>query len=216
MKKINKIIISLSSIISISSMPLIAASCSNKNPTDESIINNITPQTIDNQKQEDKSKEKEQEENPSGSGSSSSNTAPQTQGNQNHKNPSGSDSSSPDTTTNQDKQKQEYKNKKEEKDDPEKLLKKLEEVKKDYEKAKEGKEGLIKKSRYYDDLNSWFGDIHHSRFGSRGSWNYYLDFETKVRKKQNPESYFKIVKEFIKKYETEIKKYLEENLLIEK
>lgn len=43
MKKTNKIIISLSSIISISSMPLIAASCENKNPTDESIINNITP-----------------------------------------------------------------------------------------------------------------------------------------------------------------------------
>nr|WP_307923510.1 variable surface lipoprotein [Mycoplasmopsis bovis] len=43
MKKINKIIISLSSIISISSMPLIAASCENKNPTDESIINNIAP-----------------------------------------------------------------------------------------------------------------------------------------------------------------------------
>ncbi|UTW25789.1 variable surface lipoprotein [Mycoplasmopsis bovis] len=58
MKKTNKIIISLSSIISISSMPLIAASCQNKNRTDESIINNITPQTIDNQKQqEDKSKE---------------------------------------------------------------------------------------------------------------------------------------------------------------
>nr|WP_307936914.1 variable surface lipoprotein [Mycoplasmopsis bovis] len=45
MKKINKIIISLSSIISISSMPLIAASCENKNPTDESIINNIAPPT---------------------------------------------------------------------------------------------------------------------------------------------------------------------------
>ncbi|WP_429987984.1 variable surface lipoprotein, partial [Mycoplasmopsis bovis] len=29
--------------ISISSMPLIAASCENKNPTDESIINNIAP-----------------------------------------------------------------------------------------------------------------------------------------------------------------------------
>ncbi|QQH84098.1 variable surface lipoprotein [Mycoplasmopsis bovis] len=42
-EKINKIIISLSSIISISSMPLIAASCENKNPTDESIINNIAP-----------------------------------------------------------------------------------------------------------------------------------------------------------------------------
>nr|WP_307917379.1 hypothetical protein [Mycoplasmopsis bovis] len=27
-----------------SSMPLIAASCQNKNPTDKSIINNITPQ----------------------------------------------------------------------------------------------------------------------------------------------------------------------------
>ncbi|QQH72786.1 variable surface lipoprotein [Mycoplasmopsis bovis] len=46
MKNINKIIISLSSIISISSMPLIAASCENKNPTDESIINNIAPQTL--------------------------------------------------------------------------------------------------------------------------------------------------------------------------
>ncbi|QQH36430.1 variable surface lipoprotein [Mycoplasmopsis bovis] len=69
MKKTNKIIISLSSIISISSMPLIAASCQNKNPTDKSIINNITPQkTIDNQKQqEDKSKE----EKPNGSGNSS-------------------------------------------------------------------------------------------------------------------------------------------------
>ncbi|QUE41582.1 variable surface lipoprotein [Mycoplasmopsis bovis] len=44
-EKINKIIISLSSIISISSMPLIAASCENKNPTDESIINNIAPPT---------------------------------------------------------------------------------------------------------------------------------------------------------------------------
>nr|WP_307922862.1 hypothetical protein [Mycoplasmopsis bovis] len=28
-----------------SSMPLIAASCENKNPTDESIINNIAPPT---------------------------------------------------------------------------------------------------------------------------------------------------------------------------
>ncbi|QQH48945.1 variable surface lipoprotein [Mycoplasmopsis bovis] len=45
MKKTNKIIISLSSIISISSMPLIADyHVQNKNPTDESIINNITPQ----------------------------------------------------------------------------------------------------------------------------------------------------------------------------
>ncbi|QQH83783.1 variable surface lipoprotein [Mycoplasmopsis bovis] len=44
MKKTNKIIISLSSIISISSMPLIAAiMIKNKNPTDKSIINNITP-----------------------------------------------------------------------------------------------------------------------------------------------------------------------------
>ena len=76
MKKTNKIIISLSSIISISSMPLIAASCQNKNRTDESIINNITPQTIDNQKQqEDKSKE----EKPNGSGNSSPDTIPQNQ-----------------------------------------------------------------------------------------------------------------------------------------
>ncbi|QQH66218.1 variable surface lipoprotein [Mycoplasmopsis bovis] len=42
-KRLNKIIISLSSIISISSMPLIAASCQNKNQSYESIINNITP-----------------------------------------------------------------------------------------------------------------------------------------------------------------------------
>ncbi|UOE64772.1 variable surface lipoprotein [Mycoplasmopsis bovis] len=84
MKKINKIIISLSSIISISSMPLIAASCENKNPTDESIINNITPpQTQGNLNQEDNSKEKEQKNDPSGSGNSSSNTNPQTQGNLN-------------------------------------------------------------------------------------------------------------------------------------
>nr|WP_307927354.1 variable surface lipoprotein [Mycoplasmopsis bovis] len=31
-----------------SSMPLIAASCENKNPTDESIINNIAPPTQSN------------------------------------------------------------------------------------------------------------------------------------------------------------------------
>ncbi|QUE43258.1 hypothetical protein HYD73_01205 [Mycoplasmopsis bovis] len=67
-----------------SSFPMIAASCENKNPTDESIINNTTPQTQGNQNdQEDKSKEKEQKDDPSGSDSSSSNTSPQTQGNQN-------------------------------------------------------------------------------------------------------------------------------------
>ncbi|WP_429981851.1 variable surface lipoprotein [Mycoplasmopsis bovis] len=95
MKKTNKIIISLSSIISISSMPLIAASCQNKNPTDKSIINNITPQkkTIDNQKQqEDKSKE----EKPNGSGNSSQDADPQTKDNQNHENPNGSGNSSSD------------------------------------------------------------------------------------------------------------------------
>ncbi|QQH21332.1 variable surface lipoprotein [Mycoplasmopsis bovis] len=44
MKKTNKIIISLSSIISISSMPLIAAIMSKQvNRTDESIINNDYP-----------------------------------------------------------------------------------------------------------------------------------------------------------------------------
>nr|WP_307920791.1 variable surface lipoprotein [Mycoplasmopsis bovis] len=42
-----------------SSFPMIAASCENKNPTDESIVNNTTPQTQDNQKSKDK-KEKEQ------------------------------------------------------------------------------------------------------------------------------------------------------------
>ncbi|QQH72326.1 variable surface lipoprotein [Mycoplasmopsis bovis] len=70
MKKTNKIIISLSSIISISSMPLIAAIMSKQESNSyKSIINNITPQkTIDNQKQqEDKSKE----EKPNGSGNSS-------------------------------------------------------------------------------------------------------------------------------------------------
>nr|WP_307938959.1 variable surface lipoprotein [Mycoplasmopsis bovis] len=63
MKKINKIIISLSSIISISSMPLIAASCENKNPTDESIINNIAPKhsrSIYLNQRQDKVKKKEQ------------------------------------------------------------------------------------------------------------------------------------------------------------
>nr|WP_307919944.1 hypothetical protein [Mycoplasmopsis bovis] len=33
----------------LSSFPMIAASCENKNPTDESIVNNTTPQTQDNQ-----------------------------------------------------------------------------------------------------------------------------------------------------------------------
>ncbi|QQH42704.1 hypothetical protein HYD80_01145 [Mycoplasmopsis bovis] len=37
-----------------SSFPMIAASCENKNPTDESIVNNTTPQTQDNQKSKDK------------------------------------------------------------------------------------------------------------------------------------------------------------------
>ena len=129
MKKTNKIIISLSSIISISSMPLIAASCQNKNRTDESIINNITPQTIDNQKQqEDKSKE----EKPNGSGNSSPNTTPQTQDNQNHQednikekeqsdDPSGSGNSSPNTTPQiQDNQNHQEDNikEKEQSDDP--------------------------------------------------------------------------------------------------
>nr|WP_307940889.1 hypothetical protein [Mycoplasmopsis bovis] len=42
-----------------SSFPMIAASCENKNPTDESIVNNTTPQTQDNQKSKI-NKEKEQ------------------------------------------------------------------------------------------------------------------------------------------------------------
>ncbi|QQH21216.1 hypothetical protein HYE37_01025 [Mycoplasmopsis bovis] len=41
-----------------SSFPMIAASCENKNPTDESIVNNTTPQTQDNQSKEKKNKQK--------------------------------------------------------------------------------------------------------------------------------------------------------------
>nr|WP_307908997.1 variable surface lipoprotein [Mycoplasmopsis bovis] len=63
-----------------SSFPMIAASCENKNPTDESIVNNTTPQTQGNQKSKDK---KKKAKNTNGSGNSSSDTAPQTQGNQN-------------------------------------------------------------------------------------------------------------------------------------
>nr|WP_307935658.1 hypothetical protein [Mycoplasmopsis bovis] len=63
-----------------SSFPMIAASCENKNPTDESIVNNTTPQTQDNHKIKRK---KEKDKNTNGSGNSSTDTAPQTQGNQN-------------------------------------------------------------------------------------------------------------------------------------
>ncbi len=189
MKKTNKIIISLSSIISISSMPLIAASCQNKNRTDESIINNITPQTIDNQKQqEDKSKE----EKPNGSGNSSPNTTPQTQDNQNHQ---------------EDNIKE-----KEQSDDPRDLLEQLEKIRKDYEKTEKENENLIKNSNYSDVLNNWFGDIYRGRLGHK--WNYYLQFKNIVEKRQKPESWFKIVKEFIEEYKTEIEKDLKEQKLI--
>ncbi|WP_427909754.1 variable surface lipoprotein [Mycoplasmopsis bovis] len=188
------IIISLSSIISISSMPLIAASCENKNPTDESIINNIAPQTQGNLNQEDNSKEKEQKDDPSGSDSSSPNTTPQIQDNQNHQ---------------EDNIKE-----KEQSDDPRDLLEQLEKIRKDYEKTEKENENLIKNSNYSDVLNNWFGDIYRGRLGHK--WNYYLQFKNIVEKRQKPESWFKAVKEFIKKYETEIKKYLEENLSIEK
>nr|WP_307939157.1 hypothetical protein [Mycoplasmopsis bovis] len=57
---------------------MIAASCENKNPTDESIVNNTTPQTQDNHQ-----KKKRTSKNTNGSGNSSTDTAPQTQGNQN-------------------------------------------------------------------------------------------------------------------------------------
>ncbi len=229
MKKINKIIISLSSIISISSMPLIAASCENKNPTDESIINNITPpQTQGNLNQEDNSKEKEQKDDPSGSDSSSSNTNPQTQDNQNHQednikekeqsdDPSGSGNSSSNTNPQiQDNQNHQEDNikEKEQSDDPRDLLEQLEKIRKDYEKTEKENENLIKNSNYSDVLNNWFGDIYRGRLGHK--WNYYLEFKNIVEKRQKPESWFKTVKEFIKKYETEIKKYLEENLSIEK
>ncbi|QQH25508.1 hypothetical protein HYE15_01005 [Mycoplasmopsis bovis] len=59
---------------------MIAASCENKNPTDESIVNNTTPQTQDNHKIK---KKKKKQNNTNGSGNSSTDTAPQTQGNQN-------------------------------------------------------------------------------------------------------------------------------------
>ncbi len=223
MKKTNKIIISLSSIISISSMPLIAASCQNKNRTDESIINNITPQTIDNQKQqEDKSKE----EKPNGSGNSSPNTTPQTQDNQNHQednikekeqsdDPSGSGNSSPNTTPQiQDNQNHQEDNikEKEQSDDPRDLLEQLEKIRKDYEKTEKENENLIKNSNYSDVLNNWFGDIYRGRLGHK--WNYYLQFKNIVEKRQKPESWFKTVKEFIEEYKTEIEKDLKEQKLI--
>ncbi len=91
-----------------SSFPMIAASCENKNPTDESIINNTTPQTQGNQSQE----------NPNGTGNSSTDTTPQTKDNQNHQEnknkeekPNGSGNSSTDTTPQtHNNQKQEDKN----------------------------------------------------------------------------------------------------------
>ncbi len=172
-----------------SSFPMIAASCENKNPTDESIINNTTPQTQGNQNdQEDKSKEKEQKDDPSGSDSSSSNTSPQTQGNQNDQ---------------EDKSKE-----KEQKDDPENLLKQLEEAKKDYEKTKRENEALIKGSKYFDDLNYWFGNIESHR--SNHEWNYYSQFKLEVKKPRIDEKWLKLAKEFIRKYETVIKKDLKE------
>ncbi|QQH34561.1 hypothetical protein HYD96_01065 [Mycoplasmopsis bovis] len=68
-----------------SSFPMIAASCENKNPTDESIVNNTTPQTQDNHKKNQKinKRPKSNQKIPNGSGNSSTDTAPQTQGNQN-------------------------------------------------------------------------------------------------------------------------------------
>ncbi|WP_235631872.1 hypothetical protein [Mycoplasmopsis bovis] len=84
-KKIN---VNRGGLVFASSFPMIAASCENKNPTDESIVNNTTPQTQDNHQKQEKS---------NGSGNSSTDTAPQTQGNQNQEKPSDSDSSSSDT-----------------------------------------------------------------------------------------------------------------------
>ncbi|AMW25630.1 variable surface lipoprotein [Mycoplasmopsis bovis] len=208
MKKTNKIIISLSSIISISSMPLIAASCQNKNPTDKSIINNITPpqkKTIDNQKQqEDKSKE----EKPNGSGNSSQDADPQTKDNQNHENPNGSGNSSSDADSQtQDIQKRENKNKKEENDDPKYLLEQLEEVKNDYEKTKKENEDLIKNSEYFDELNRWFGNIYPPHF--KHEWNYYSQFGLEVKNTEIDKKWLKLAKDFIQRYKTEIKKDLE-------
>ncbi|WP_234851449.1 hypothetical protein, partial [Mycoplasmopsis bovis] len=166
------------------SMPLIAASCQNKNPTDKSIINNITPpkKTIDNQKQqEDKSKE----EKPNGSGNSSQDADPQTQ----------------------DIQKRENKNKKEENDDPKYLLEQLEEVKNDYEKTKKENEDLIKNSEYFDELNRWFGNIYPPHF--KHEWNYYSQFGLEVKNTEIDKKWLKLAKDFIQRYKTEIKKDLE-------
>ncbi|QQH29252.1 hypothetical protein HYD98_01965 [Mycoplasmopsis bovis] len=84
-----------------------------------------------------KARKKEKEEKPNDSGNSSTDTPPQTQ----------------------DKQKPENKSKKEEqKEGPEYLLKQLEEIQKDYEKAKV-KDEEFKKLNYSDELEQWFGDI---------------------------------------------------------
>ncbi|UOE64859.1 hypothetical protein MbovBow_03815 [Mycoplasmopsis bovis] len=181
-----------------SSFPMIAASCENKNPTDENIINNTTPQTQGNQNQE----------NPSGSDNSSSNTNSQTQDKQKQENknkeekPNGSGNSSSNTNSQtQDKQKQEDKGKEEKKDNPKDLLKQLEEIKKDYEELK-------KQSNYFDDdLKIWFEN---AVAGSTRKWNFYLDFKSKVENnhKIGP---LKYVKDFIEKYNTIIKKNLQKN-----
>ncbi len=164
---------------------------------------NTTPQTQDKQKPEDKSKE----ENPSDSDSSSSNTTPQTQGNQNQENPNGSGNSSTDTTPQtQGNQKPEDKSKKEEqKEDPEYLLKQLEEIQKDYEKAKVRDEEF-KKLNYSEELEQWFGNI--SIPGISHKWNYYLNFQSIVKNKKNDEQWFKSTKKFIEKYKTRIMKDL--------
>ncbi len=192
-----------------SSLPLIAASCENKNPTDESIINNTTPQTQGNQNQE----------NPNGTGNSSTDTTPQTKDNQNHQEnknkeekPNGSGSSSSNTNSQtQDKQKQEDKDKEEKKDNPKDLLKQLEEIKQEYEKAKKDNEKLIEESNYFNDLKQWFEGyipkINHK-------WNNYSQFRIEVQKKEITEGWLKLAKEFIEKYKTKIKKDLKERKIL--
>ncbi len=242
-----------------SSFPMIAASCENKNPTDESIINNTTPQTQGNQNQENpsgsdnsspdvapqtqgnqnqenpsgsdssssntttqtqdnqKQENKSKEEKPNGSDSSSSNTTPQTQGNQSQENPSGSGNSSPDTThtipQTQSNQKQENKSKEEkQKEDLKDLLKQIEEIKKEYEKAKERKKELLEKSIHFSDLAFWFERITDD---DKTYVNYYTEFKSNVEKNKIDSFKYKYVKDFIKRYKTEIKEDLKKQEILE-
>nr|WP_307914149.1 hypothetical protein [Mycoplasmopsis bovis] len=49
--------------------------------------------------------------------------------------------------------------KEKEKDNPKDLLKQLDEIKQEYEKAKKDNEKLIEESNYFNDLKKWFGRV---------------------------------------------------------